>query len=111
MITTMSDLFTSVFDRDEILKWARETRPVQRLRDIHPADLRLALVHCAIGDETRSIATARRALFDLTKYMPEESSFYNRFNDGLPALMKRLFERALAAVVIDQNRLPLNNEP
>jgi len=105
MINTMTNLFASIFDRDEILEWARETGAVKRLRDIHPADLALALVHCAIGDETRSIATARRALFDLTKYMPEESSFYNRLNSGLPMLMKRLFERALAAGTLEQRKV------
>lgn len=87
----------SIFRRDDVLEWAREVNALKRLRDIHPADLCLAVTNCAMGDETRSIATARRAFFTLTGYMPEESSFYDRFSEGSVALMKRLFEQAVAA--------------
>ena len=65
----------------------------------------LALASCAMGDETRSIATARRAFFTLTGYMPEESSFYKRFNKGSVLLMKRLFERALGAGSLEQRKV------
>ena len=102
MITTMTDLFASIFQHDDVLEWARELGALKRLRDIHPADLCLAITHCAMGDETRSIATARRAFFTLTGFMPEESSFYDRFNEGSVALMKRLFERAVAAGSFEQ---------
>lgn len=105
MITTMHKLFASIFQHDDVLEWAREVGALIRLRDIHPADLCLALTHCAMGDETRSIATARRAFFTLTGYMPEESSFYDRFNEGSVALMKRLFERAVAAGTLEQRRV------
>jgi len=57
-----------------------------------------------MGDETRSIATARRALCTHTGYMPEESSFYTRFNPGLSALMKHLFEQALASTTHERRR-------
>ena len=80
MITTMREMFTSTFRRDDILEWARDTKAIKRLRDIHPADFAHAIAQCAMGDETRSIATARRTFFTLTQYMPEESSFYDRFN-------------------------------
>ena len=97
MITTMRKMFTRIFGYDDVLGWARADGAVQRLRDIHPADFCLALTCCAMGDETRSIATARRAYFTLTGFMPEESSFYDRFSKGSVVLMKRLFENALAS--------------
>lgn len=90
-------LFRSTFDRSTFVQWARAVGAVRRLRDIHPQDFCLALVGCAIGDEERSIATARRLFFRLTGFMPEESSFYDRFNSGMLALMQRLFQRALDA--------------
>jgi putative transposase len=105
MITTMHELFASTFQHDDVLEWAREVGALKRLRDIHPADLCLALTSCAMGDETRSIATARRTFFTLTGFMPEESSFYDRFNDGSVALMKRLFERAVAAGTFEQREV------
>ncbi len=96
MITTMRKMFARIFSRDEVLQSAREVEAVQRLRRIHPADWCQALTCCAMGDETRSIATARRTFFANTGYMPEESSFYERFCEGSVALMKHLFEKALA---------------
>ncbi len=102
MLTTMRQMFTSTFDDDDVLQDAREVGAVSRLRDIHPADLSQSLVECAMGDETRSIATARRTFFKITGFMPEESSFYDRFSVGLVALMKRLFERTLAAATCEQ---------
>ena len=102
MLTTMRKMFANTFNNDDVLKWAREVGAVERLRDIHPADLCLAIIHCAMGDETRSIATARRAFFTITGYMPEESSFYDRFTEGSVALMKLLFERALGTATQEQ---------
>ncbi len=99
MFTTLRQMFANTFKSTDILQWAREVGAVIRLRDIHPADLCLAITHCAMGDETRSIATARRAFFTITGYMPEESSFYDRFTEGSVALMKRMFETVLAAVI------------
>ena len=97
MDTTLQQMFANTFDRNDVLGQARQVGAVRRLRDIHPADLGLSLVHCAMGDETRSIATARRAYFNITGHMPEESSFYDRFTPGQVALMKGMFERALAS--------------
>lgn len=96
MITTMRRMFARIFSHDGVLESAREVEAVQRLRRIHPADWCQAVTCCAMGDETRSIATARRMFFANTGYMPEESSFYERFCEGSVALMKSLFERALA---------------
>jgi putative transposase len=104
MLTTLRQMFTNTFNKNDVLQWAREVGAVQRLRDIHPADLCLAVTHCAMGDETRSIATARRAFFTNTGYMPEESSFYGRFTEGSVALMKHLFERALVTTTREQRQ-------
>jgi putative transposase len=101
----MNEMFASIFQHDDVLQWARETGALERLREIHPADMCLALASCAMGDETRSIATARRSFFTLTGYMPEESSFYKRFNEGSVLLMKGLFERALAAGTLEQRKV------
>jgi hypothetical protein len=90
-------MFTNTFNKNDVLGWARDVGAVQRLRDIHPADFALAITHCAMGDETRSIATARRAFFTNTGYMPQESSFYDRFTAESVTLMKCLYERALSA--------------
>ena len=65
MHTTLRQMFTNTFNRHDVLQRGRCTGAVQRLRDIHPADLCLAITHCAMGDETRSIATARRAFLAL----------------------------------------------
>jgi putative transposase len=102
MDTMLRQMFATTFDRDDVLGQARQVGAVTRLRDIHPADLGLSLVHCAMGDETRSIATARRAYSSITGYTPEESSFYDRFTPGLVALMKGLFEHALASATREQ---------
>ena len=102
MDTKLRQMFATTFNRDDVLLLARAAGAVIRLRGIHPADLGQALVHGAMGDETRSIATARRTFFRITGYMPEESSFYDRFTSGLVALMKGLFERALAAATRQQ---------
>ena len=82
MLTTLRQMFTNTFNKNDVLGWAREVGAVQRLREIHPADFALAITNCAMGDETSSIATARRAFFTNTGYMPEESSFYDRFTAG-----------------------------
>jgi hypothetical protein len=61
MLTTLRQMFTNTFNKSDVLRWARDVGALRRLREIHPADLCLAITHCAMGDETRSIATARRA--------------------------------------------------
>ena len=95
MLNTLMELFASFFDRQQLLAWARDVRAVIRLRDIHPQDFCAALIGCAIGDEERSIASARRLYFCITGNIPEESSFYERFTDRMSALLQRLFQRAL----------------
>lgn len=95
MDTTPLDLFKQHFRREHLLAWARELGAVVRLRDIHPLDFCTALIACAFGDEERSIACARRCFFSCTGYMPEESSFYDRFNTGMLSLWQRLFRHAL----------------
>lgn len=103
MTTTLIDLFKSTFRRSTILAWARECHAVVRLRWIHPQDFAVALVGCALGDEERSIATARRLFDRLTGFMPEESSFYDRFNDAMVELFRRLFRSALDACSLERH--------
>ena len=95
MYSTLKDIFARVFGNDTVLKMARESGAWKRLRDIHPLPFVLSLVSCAMGDETRSIATARRMFYKITGYMPEESSFYNRFTRENVAWLQRLFQHAL----------------
>jgi hypothetical protein len=92
----MREMFASTFLRDDVLEWAQETGAMKRLCDFHPTDFTHAVAQCAMGDETRSIATARRTYFTTTHHMPEESSFYDRFNQGTVKLMIALLNRALA---------------
>ena len=104
MITTLTTLFATLFDRDQVLARARELRAVQRVKALHPADMILALVRSSVGDEHPSIATARRQLQAITGYMPEESSFYERLTPGLGDLGWDLFLRALAGATRKQRR-------
>jgi hypothetical protein len=101
MLTT---LFSTVFDRDGLLRRARELRAVERVRELHPADVLLALVRSAIGDEHPSVATARRQLHAATGFMPEESSFYERITPGLGDLGWDVFLQALARASRVQRR-------
>ncbi|MCP4444602.1 MAG: transposase, partial [Myxococcales bacterium] len=102
MIIKLMELFNSTSSPEKILALAREFKAVQRLRNIHPANFCNALVGCSMGDEERSIATARRLYGQLAGYAPEESSFYDRFNAGLAKLMRTLYEQALAAATNEQ---------
>jgi hypothetical protein len=101
MLTT---LFSTVFDRDVLLRRARELRAVERVRALHPADVLLALIRSAVGDEHPSVATARRQLHAATGYMPEESSFYERITPGLGDLGWDVFLHALARATRVQRR-------
>jgi hypothetical protein len=103
-INTLETMFRNLFDRDEIVSKAREVGALSRLRDIHPMEFSLAVTGCAIGDETRSIACARRLFDRLARYMPEESSFYGRFNAGSAALMRDLFLKALNAATEEKRQ-------
>ena len=92
---TLGQMFCKIFNREEMVALARELGFLRRLRGIHPLDFVLAVMACAMGDETRSIASARRLFFGVTGYMPEESSFYDRFTAGAAEMMKHLFLKAL----------------
>ena len=92
----ITSLFGKLFDRDRTLQRAYQLGAIQRLRKQHPLDILLALVRCAVGDEHRSVATARRQFQDLTGFMPEESSFYDRLTPGLADLGWEMFLQVLA---------------
>lgn len=104
MITMLTTLFSTLFDRDALLERARQLGAVKRVRELHPADMLLALVRSAVGDEHPSVATARRQLHVATGYMPEESSFYERITPGLGDLGWDVFLRSLASATRVQRR-------
>lgn len=87
-----------------LLLEARRLGAVKRDRMLHVWDVLLAMVRCAIRDEHRSVATARRQFFDLTGIMPEESSFYDRLTPAFADLASQMFLRVLASG--DQTREP-----
>ncbi len=102
LVSTLRDMFTRVFSTDTVVAMAKESRAWQRLRRILPLDFVLALLACAMGDETRSIATARRKYFKITKFMPEESSFFDRFTERTVDWLRALFSKALQAATVEQ---------
>ena len=93
-INTLGEMFSKIFNRKELEKMARDMGFLKRLRDIHPLEFVLSVVACAIGDETRSIACARRLFYGVSGHMPEESSYYDRFNREAAEFMKHLFLKA-----------------
>jgi putative transposase len=97
VVTTLTPVFARLFDRDAMLLDARRLGAVKRDRRLHVWDVLLAMVQCAIGDEHRSVATARRQFFDLTGFMPEESSFYDRLTPAFADLAWQMFLRVLAS--------------
>ena len=107
MLTTLTALFATLFDHDTLLRRARELKAVQRVRvkELGPANMMLALVRAAVGDEKPSIATARRQLHEATGYLPEESSFDERITPGLGDLGWEMFLRALSKATRTQRRL------
>ena len=88
MITTLATVLTTILNRDQVLELARQFKATERLREIHPADMLRALVECALGDEKRTISTARRHFGKISGFSPEEKAFYERFNAGLVELIE-----------------------
>jgi hypothetical protein len=90
-------VFARLFDRDALMGEARRLGAVKRDRRLHVWDVLLAMILCAVGDEHRSVATARRQFFDLTGIMPEESSFYDRLTPPFADVAWQMFLRVLAS--------------
>lgn len=82
---------------DHVIKeLARETKAVQRERDIDIAALVWTLVLGFCTGRTRSIAGLRRSYEQATGTTVVPSSFYDRFNKGLVRLLRALLDRAIA---------------
>ena len=94
MLTMLYSLFTTIFRRNDILALSRRVGAVERLRDVHPADLVRSLVESALGDETRTISSARRRYGPISGFHVEESAFYGRFNAGLVRVLHDLLKKA-----------------
>jgi len=105
MITTLTTLFATLFDRDELLRRARAVKALVRLKQLHPADVLLSVIRSALAEEHPSIATARRQYHGLTGYMPEESSFYERLTPGMGDLGWALFLERLSLATRVQRQL------
>jgi len=93
--TTLATLFTAIFDRNHLLELARQFKATERMRDIHPADMLRSLVESALGDEKRTISSARRRFGRIAGFSPEEKAFYERFNRGLVRLTDHMLRTAV----------------
>ncbi len=97
MLTTVAEVFQSTFDANEVLRQARSLGAVTRLRDIHPMHFVASLAACAMGDEERSIASARREYGAISGCPPEESSFYARFTAPMASLVESLVHEGFSS--------------
>lgn len=102
LLSTLREMFTRVFSTETVAAMAKESGAWQRFRRILPVDFVLALLACAMGDETRSIATARRKYYKITGFMPEESSFFDRFTARTASWLRELFSVALQAATVER---------
>lgn len=84
-----------LFPSTWIVTEARATGAFRRVRRVNPVAFFWALVLGFGAGRTRSLAGLRRAYERATGHTIEESSFYDRFNEGLVALLKRAVAKAL----------------
>lgn len=85
-----------LFPKALLGRLAREHGAVKRLRKIEPADLFWTVVLGFGLGRLRTLAGLRRSYEKTTGTTIEESSFYNRFNEGFARML-----RAAVALVID----------
>ncbi len=95
MDITLALLLAAIFDKEVILNQARQVGAMTRLREIHPADFIQSLIVSAMGDEERTIATARRTYGQISGFSPEESAYYGHFNKGMTRLISSLLRNAI----------------
>jgi putative transposase len=84
-------LFPAAF----LVALARASGAVKRIRQVKPTDLFWVLVLGFGTGPDRSLAALRRAYEKATGHTIEESSFYDRFNDGLVKMFKSAVGHAL----------------
>ena len=93
MNTTVSipiaSVFVTLFDREALLDMAQQSEAIERLREIHPADFVRAMIECASSDEKRTIASCRRRYGRISRFQPEESTFYDHFKENSTACPRR----------------------
>ena len=88
---TLRKLFPPAF----LMALAKATGAVKRLRQVSPVDLFWTLVLGFGVGEVRTIAGLRRAYEKTTGQTIEESSFYDRLNEGLAKMLKGAVAQAL----------------
>lgn len=91
----LASVFATLFDRKTVLDMARRSEATERLREVHPADFVRAMIECASGDEKRTIASCRRRYGRISRFEPEESTFYGHFNKGMVRLIEQLLRKAM----------------
>ena len=102
----LSELLEKFLPRDEVEAAAKQTRAVVRRRKLDITTFVWTLVlGFAASAEHRTLASLRRAYEGATGDLIEESSFYDRFNDGLVALVKWCAQRAIERAQDSERRL------
>jgi hypothetical protein len=88
-------VLTSLFPTSWLQSTARSTGAVRRSRKVNPATLFWTLVLGFGIGQKRSLASLRRQYELSSRSSIEESSFYQRFNEGLVKLLRAAVKRGL----------------
>ena len=105
--TKLKDIVTSAIGREQLEEFARELGAVKRQSKVHMMELVTALILAARTNAGGRQAEAMRVFRDhLGGARIARSTYYERFNSGLVALMQCLLDRALEAARADPVRLP-----
>lgn len=105
--TKLKEIVLGALGAEQLDKFARELGAVQRQSKVTMLEFVVALVLAARTSAGGRQAEAMRLFRDhLGGAKVARSSFYERFNRGLEALMEQLLSRALAQAALDPIRLP-----
>jgi putative transposase len=89
------DTLRKLFPPGFLMALAKTTGAVQRIRQVSPTDLFWTLVFGFGVGQVRTIAGLRRTYEKATGQTIEESSFYDRLNEGLARMLKGAVAHAL----------------